>query len=112
MSNSLLLYLAGYSRSRLAKELLTGLHNQKARKEIGKSRKFFEDSLKTSSQLDEIRRSNINADVYRGLVLVCEMEADSKAVERYSRLWVNEHPDDLNAKSEWIRLAKKYQFTK
>lgn len=105
--NRTLLYLAGYTLSRLARELLTGLHQGKAQKEIEKARNYLERALKVSEQADG-REKTTNADIYRALVLVCEMASDSKSMEYYFRLWRKEYPDDPDAESEWNRVSRKY----
>jgi len=105
--NRMLLYLAGYSHSRLAKELQGGLHHSKAQKEMSEARKLLEAALKAPNEL-EVRERSLNADIYRALVLACEMAADTKGMQHYFRLWRSEHPDDPHAASEWERVSKRY----
>lgn len=108
-NNRVLLYFLGYSKSRLAKELQGGLHKEKADKEIAEARKFLERSLKKTDEL-EAREKDLTADIYRALVLVCEMASDIKSIEHYFELWCTEHPDDEDAKTEWYRVSKKYHL--
>lgn len=108
-NNRMLLYFLGYSKSRLARELQGGLHKEKADKEIVEARKFLERSLKKADEFDT-RERDLNADIYRSLVLVCEMASDIKSIEHYFELWCTEHPDDEYAQTEWYRVSKKYHL--
>jgi hypothetical protein len=105
--NRILLYWSGYSRSRLAKEFLAGLHPGKAEKELIEARKKLERAIKTSEQLD-VRERTLNGDIYRALVLVCEMSSDIRSMKHFFDLWRKEHPDDPDAESEWGRVSRKY----
>lgn len=102
-----LLYLAGYSRGRLAKELQGGLHHGKARKEMAEARMMLEKALKAPSEL-EVGGRELNSDIYRALVLLCELSSDVKSMQHYFGLWRSEHPDDPDAASEWDRVSKRY----
>lgn len=108
-NNRVLLYLSGYSRSRLAKEFLSGLHQGKAEKEMREARRALETALKASRELDEKDKS-LNPDIYRALVLVCEMASDLKSMQRYFELWKKEYADDPDVVTEWERVSKKYGF--
>jgi hypothetical protein len=68
-NNRILLYLAGYARGRLAKELLGGLHREKAKRELSEARKLLEKALKISDDLGT-RAKMMNTDIYRALVLI------------------------------------------
>lgn len=110
LSNSRLLhYLSGYSRARLAKEFQSGLHHGKAQKEISDARRQLEKALVTADQLDGHGRI-LNAETYRALVLLCETASDLKSMQHFFQLWRNEHPDDPDADSEWVRLSTKYNL--
>ena len=108
-NNRLLLYLSGYSRSRLAKEFLSGLHQGKAEKEMIEARKALETALKASRELDEKGKS-LNPDIYRALVLVCEMASDLGNMRRYFDLWKKEYPEDPDVATEWERISRRYGF--
>ncbi len=108
-TNRLLLYLSGYSRSRLAKELFSGLHHSRAQKEILDARIALEAALKANRELDEKEKS-LNADIYRALVLVCEMDTDIWGMQRYLDMWKREHPEDPDAVTEGERLTRKYNL--
>lgn len=103
----LLHYLSGYARGRLAKELNGGLHYDKAREEATLAREMLQKALKPADAL-EIGERELNADIYRALVLVCELLDDTKGIKYYFSLWRTEHPDDPNAESEWLRVSRKY----
>lgn len=105
-----LLYFAGYSRGRLAKELQGGLHKGKAQKETSEARIMLEKALNAPSPRD-ISVSALNSDIYRALVLLCELSSDFKSMQHYFKLWRSEHPDDPDAVSEWERVSKKYALT-
>jgi hypothetical protein len=68
-NNRILLYLAGYAGGRLAKELLGGLHREKAKRELSEARKLLEKALKISDDLGT-RAKMMNTDIYRALVLI------------------------------------------
>lgn len=108
-NNRVLLYLSGYSRSRLAKEFLSGLHQGKAEKEMREARRALETALKTSRELDEKDKS-LNPDIYRALVLVCEMSSDLRSMRYYFDLWKKEYSDDPDVVTEWERVSRKYGF--
>ena len=108
-NNRVLLYLSGYSRSRLAKEFLSGLHQGKAEMEMREARTALETALKAGRESDEKDKS-LNPDIYRALVLVCEMASDLRSMQRYFELWKNEYPDDPDIVTEWERVSRRYGF--
>jgi len=107
--NRLLLYFSGYAKSRLAKEFQAGLHRGKAEKEMMEARRDLETALKANRDLDEKGKS-LNPDIYRALVLVCEMAEDLRSLRHYFDLWKKEYPDDPDAATEWERISRKYSF--
>lgn len=109
-NNKLLLYLAGYTRNRLGKDLLGGLHKTKAQKELSEARNYLEKALKVN--LDQGHRDEaLNSDIYRALALTCELSKDIKSMEYYFKRWLKDHPDDPDALSEWERVAKIYKLS-
>jgi hypothetical protein len=62
----LLLFLAGYARGRLGRELLGGLHREKASEELAKAKGYLAKALKAPQSLESGERQ-INADIYRAL---------------------------------------------
>jgi hypothetical protein len=102
-----LLYWAGYSRGRLAKDLLSGLHLDRAREEAARSIAHLEKARKSPELLEPGERA-LNADIYRALVLACEVLGDVDGMGNHFSNWLAEHPEDDNARSEWERLARKF----
>lgn len=107
--NRLLLYMAGNARSRLGKELLGGLHKERAADELEKAQRHLEQALKAADELD-IGERQLNANIYRGLVLNSEAKGDARRMNRYFSYWMREHPDDPDVYTEWARLSKKFQL--
>lgn len=108
--NRKLHYLAGYSRSRLAKELSGGLHQGKAKKELNEAKTHLDKALSIPAD-SEAGDSTLNAAIYRALVLTCEQAGDIKAMLHYFKRWQSEHPDDSDAASEWERISKRYKIS-
>lgn len=100
-------YLCGYARSRVARELYGGLHLEKAKTEASAAKELLKKALKSADTL-EIGERELNADIYRALVLTCEILDDVKGIKHYFSLWRSEHPDDPNGESEWLRVSRKY----
>lgn len=107
--NGLLLYFAGYAKSRLGRELIAGLYLDKAKKELETAVQLLKEALKAPEELEQGQRA-LNADIYRALVLAFEQLRDEKNVKHYCELWQAEHPDDPNAISEGRRLSERFTF--
>lgn len=105
--NRELLFQAGYARSRLARELSARLIQDKAEAEARKSQEFLLQALKAPEDL-EARERRLNADIYRALVLNCELLRDVEGLREYFPRWLAEHPDDRYAQTEWQRLAARF----
>ena len=73
------------------------------------ARRDLETALKANRDLDEKGKS-LNPDIYRALVLVCEMAEDLRSLRHYFDLWKKEYPDDPDAATEWERISRKYSF--
>jgi len=104
-----LLFYAGYARSRLARELLARLVRDKAETEARKSQELLLRALKSPGELEAGER-RMNADIYRALVLSCEILNDEDGLNEYFSRWVGEHPDDRYAQFEWQRLATRFSL--
>ena len=107
--NRQFLFQAGYARSRLARELSVRLVRDKAESEARKSQELLLRALKSPEDL-ETRERRMNADIYRALVLNCEMLQDTKGLSEYFERWVGEHPDDRYAEFEWQRLSARFSL--
>lgn len=105
-----LLYFAGMARSRLGRELLAGLHTEKAAAELDRAQRLLEQALKTPESLEYGERQ-LNADIYRSLVLNCELRKDVCGLKEYFAQWRSEHPDDPYAETEWARLSPRFGLT-
>lgn len=108
--NKKLLYLAGYSRSRLARDLFKSFQADKAHREILEAIKHLEKSISIANNYDARERA-LNALTYRSLVLSYEMLEDTRKVDYYFNDWFAEHPEDINASSEWERISRKVNLT-
>lgn len=106
-----LLYLAGYSKSRLGKELKASLQRDRARQELLKAQEQLEAALRTPDPSAAGERT-MDADIYRALVLNCEALDDVRGVSRFFDLWLQACPDDPDAESEWERLSVKLRLSR
>jgi tetratricopeptide (TPR) repeat protein len=104
-----LLFQAGYARSRLARELWARLVRDKAEAEARKSQELLLRALKSPEDLETHER-RMNADIYRALVLNCEILRDGDGLSEYFCRWVGEHPDDRYTEFEWQRLSTRFQL--
>lgn len=104
-----LLFIAGYCRCRLGKELIGGLHREKGKRELNEAKKLLKRAL-VSPDTDQTRASNLNADIYRALVIICEQINDLEGLSYYFDLWKRKHPDDPDADSEWKRISRRYDL--
>jgi tetratricopeptide (TPR) repeat protein len=107
--NRTLLFFAGYARTWLGRELLSGLHFEKARREFSEARTLLEKSL-TATGNAETQEPTSTSRIYRTLVLVCEHSEDIDGLRHYFKLWWSEHPDDPICKSEWDRVSRRYSL--
>ena len=102
-----LLYLAGHARSRLGRELKMGLHHERAAAELERAHALLQKALRMPDSLEAGER-RLNADIYRALVLNCELRNDVRGMTEYFERWLSEHPEDPDAHSEWARLQPKF----
>lgn len=107
--NRTLLFLAGYARHRLGRDLQQGIHEDRAAEHFTEARMLLEAALRLPREANT--GEHLDVRIYRALVRTCEMENDSQEVRRYCRMWRRAHPNDPEAASEWDRLCKKFNFT-
>lgn len=105
--NKSFLYFSGYARSRLGKELLGALHQEKGKRELSLGKEALKAALRVPSDL-ATKAIALNGDIYRALVLTCEVSGDYQGMDYYFKRWRKEYPDDPDADSEWERLNRKY----
>ena len=98
-------YWAGRARGHLAKELLGGLHNDRAAEEARAARGHLEGALETVREEDKVGTYQI----YRALVLLCEAERDVQGVGRFLRRWAQDGPMNDVFKFEKQRLEDKFR---
>jgi hypothetical protein len=102
-----LLYMAGYSRSRLGKELKAGLHTDRGNRELAQAQEWLEKALR-NGEVGDAGERNVRVDIYRALVLNCEALGDVKGMRAYFERWSADHPDDDTLKFEARRLSAKF----
>jgi tetratricopeptide (TPR) repeat protein len=105
--NKSLLYWAGRARTRLARELVAGLHRERAEQEFASARKYLEQALK-ARDFSEGRDHELNALIFRGMVLLLEASADIGGLRHYFRRWKREHPVDPDRATELERISAKF----
>jgi len=105
--NKKLLYLAGTARSRLSRELRSGLHKEKAGEEFSLARRHLEAALRATV---DFRDKWLDAKIYRALVLTFEQTGNKRKMEYYFKLWKKQFPEDLDLVSELERISKKYNI--
>ena len=106
--NKQLLFLSGYARCWLGKELLSALQDEKAKMELTEARILLEKALNLPSDGDS-KDANLDADIHRALVIVCEVSSDIKSMLFYLRRWQERHPNNHDAISESERIHRKYK---
>jgi tetratricopeptide (TPR) repeat protein len=105
--DKLLLYLGGYSRSRFARELRGALHFEKAQKEVISAKGLLQQALRAIS---DYKQPNLDADIYRALVLTLEQTGELEEMQHYFQKWKEAFPEDPYVASEWERIAKKFKI--
>lgn len=108
--NKRLLYLAGFFRCRLGKELISGLHYEKGGRELEDAKQLLKRALRAPGD-DQSPYLNLNSDIYRALVIICEQSNDLSRLKHYFELWNAEYPNDPDAASEWERISRKLRFS-
>jgi len=101
-----LLYLAGYARSRLARELMERLQRGKADKELELAKEYLRRGLDAPSQ-SESDDKEVDSDIYRAMVIACELSANERELRSYIKLWRDKYPDDPDLASETKRISGK-----
>lgn len=102
-------YLAGYSRSRLAKEHFNILQNEKGLKNSEIAERHLENALRCR-EINKTKDDNINQDIFRALVITLETKKDIDGVKKYFKYWREDYPNDPNLSSEWDRISRKYRI--
>lgn len=105
-----LLYLSGAARGRYARELSARAQRVDAEQQLETARRLLVEALTPTDKLTEWDARRLNDDIYRALVLNCESRNDLDGLREYFGKWLSEHPDSGDAKSEWIRLSKKFHL--
>ena len=100
-------YLAGRVRSELSKELLGGLHHDRASEEAGVAQQHLERALASVRPGDRLSVP----DVCRALVLLSETLANSRGIARFLRRWKRAAPTDNVLDWETQRLQDKFRTT-
>lgn len=132
--NPELLYWAGYSRSKLGRELLGGLVLERARAELEAASSYLEKLINFLNKPMTPREREISATAFRAVVLNLESLAELSELERVRNIptrstfgktyndyvaqinvhltdWIAEHPTDSTANSVRQRLERKFNFT-
>ncbi len=105
--SAVLSYLAGRARGQLSKELLGGLHQERASKEAGVAQRHLEHALASVRLEDRVSVPKI----CRALVLLFETLSDSKGITRFLRKWKRAEPTDGLLDWETQRLQDKFRTT-
>lgn len=105
-SSKSLLFLAGRARRRASRELAGGLHHEKAQAEAQLARSLLERADGVKDGDDAVR----DREIYRTLVLVCELQADVHGMQKYFARWRASAAEDPDLASEWSRLSNKFKL--
>jgi hypothetical protein len=105
-----LLYLSGYARGRYARELISRSQAAEANVQLDIAQRNLKQALQPSHALRGWEDRELNADVYRALVLNCEQSKQLDVMKAYLNDWTKEHPDDPMAKIEHDRLYSKFRL--
>lgn len=100
-----LLYLAGFARHRLARQLLEGHHTDKGEEHFGEARRLLVLALKAPRIGTSGDR--LDARIYQALIQTCEWLDDLPEARKYCDMWRRAHPSDAYAASEHVRLRDK-----
>lgn len=101
--NPLMQYFAGYSKSRLAKDLLSRVRTEKASEALKKAQEYLEAALQNATPAEEHR--NLRGDVFRALMLNWERANNRTKVLEVLNAWRQELPGDPDLASEEERIA-------
>lgn len=98
-----LAYLAGVARGRLGQEMLSRAQRVSAEEEHRKALTHLSYAFAQPSITQD--DANIEPGIYRGIALSCFALGDRSGVCSVFSRWLKEHPDDINASSEWERIS-------
>jgi hypothetical protein len=107
-NNRRLLFLAGYTRSRIARQLRNSFNEELSRKENIQARKYLERAIKAPANKQDPRDVDLCKQIYRALVLACELGGDHTSMNEYLKDWRREYPEDSYLSIESDRINKKY----
>lgn len=99
-------YYAGYAKSRLGKELIGGMHREKAVDALEKAHVHLDAALKHAMPVDDFM--NLRSDIYRGLVLTWERLNNASKVFETIDAWREEDPGDPRLTTEEERLLVRF----
>jgi tetratricopeptide (TPR) repeat protein len=102
----LLHYYAGYAKSRLGKELMGGMHREKALDALKKARLHFDTALKIAMPVAEF--TNLRSDIHRGIVLNWERSNNGGKVFESIDAWRDEGLGDPRLDTEEERLLARF----
>ena len=105
--SAVLSYFAGRARSQTSRELLGGLHHDRATKENELARAHLDHAFAVFEEGDRVSKE----DLCRALVLLCETVKDPRGIRRFLRLWKREAPGDYRLDTETQRLQHKFKTT-
>jgi tetratricopeptide (TPR) repeat protein len=99
-----LLHMAGHARQRAGRDLLNGRHLEKGWDELKKAEAHLTQAIKSPGG------NTPRSDTFRTLALVYEGLNSPKNIAKIFHQWTVAYPDDLLAKSEWVRMAAKFEI--
>ena len=102
-----LCYLAGKARSQTGRELLGGLHHDRATKENELAFAHLDHAFAVFGEGDRVSKEEI----CRALVLLCETVKDLHGIRRFLGLWKREAPGGYRLDTETQRLQHKFKTT-
>jgi len=107
----ILKYRAGYAHSRLGSNLRAQFQRDRARYQLKRAQFLLENALRSVnlSDLDPYEKE-IHSDILRSLVFNSEAQGHTEKVQRFLKQWLDDHPDDIDAKRQQLRLENKYSF--
>ena len=105
--SAILSYFTGRARSQTSRELLGGLHHDRATKENELARAHLDHAFALFEEGDRVSKE----DICRALVLLCETVKDPRGIRRFLRLWKRKAPGDYRLDTDTQRLQHKFKTT-
>ncbi|MCJ7426021.1 MAG: CHAT domain-containing protein [Dehalococcoidales bacterium] len=107
----ILKYRAGYAHSRLGSTLKVQFQRDRARYQLTRARFLLENALQSVNLSDlDLYERKIHSDILKSLVFNSEAQGHAENVKRFLKQWLNDHPDDIEAKRQQLRLETKFSF--